>query len=73
MPAATKDAFFSKDHEAKAKKNGAEDTGFRSIAESEAAAREVKTAKLRELRLQREAAEPSAPAKVKSARVASKA
>ena len=61
MTTADKDTFFNKDHHVKAKKPGQEEPAFRAIMTREGIERENKTAKLRELRLQREAEQPPEP------------
>jgi hypothetical protein len=72
LSTANKDAFFNKEHQVKTKKPGLEEAAFRVIVSQEVTERESKTAKLRELRLQKEAEQPPEPEKPKRGRASKK-
>jgi hypothetical protein len=55
MPKTAKDTFFKPEKTGKTEKSAAENAAFRAIADEELVARLKKTARLKELRLQKEA------------------
>lgn len=74
MPKTAKDTFFKPEKAGKIEKSAAENAAFRTIADEELVARLKKTARLKELRLQKEAedAKLEPVAKVKGKKSAAK-
>jgi hypothetical protein len=74
MPKTAKDTFFKPEKANKSEKSAAENAAFRAIADEELTSRLKKTARLKELRLQKEAedAKLEPVAKVKGAKKAAK-